>query len=215
MRSVILIGAGGLAREVMALLESSAEYKPIGLLDDNPVLHGTDIGGLPVLGGIDSAGEHNDSDFLVCTGSGRSRRLIVERLLRLGIDSARYATVVAPDVRVPSDSTIGTGAILLAGTVLTASVSIGNHVVLMPRVVCTHDNQVEDFGTLCAGVTLGGSVVVEERAYLGMNSAVKQNVRVGACAVLGMGSVLLTDLPADEVWAGNPAHLINHGDSRE
>lgn len=215
MRSVILIGAGGLAREVIALLEDSLEYKAVGLLDDNTTVHGADVGGLPVLGGIDSAGDHDDSDFLVCTGSGRSRRLIVERLLRLGIDSSRYATVIAPDVRIPRDSEVGSGAILLAGTVLTTSVSIGHHAVLMPRVVCTHDDRIEGFGTLCAGVTLGGSVVVEEQAYLGMNSSVKQNIRVGAGAVLGMGSVLLADLPAHQVWAGNPAHPINHGDSRE
>ncbi|HEY9314830.1 acetyltransferase [Williamsia sp.] len=214
MKPLILIGAGGLAREVAALLEDTQEYKPIGLLDDNLGLHGTDIAGLPVMGGIRSVLDHVDTDLLVCTGSGRSRCLIVDRLRRLGVDHVRYATVIAPDVRLPSDVSIGSGTIVMAGSVLTASVRIGRHAVLMPHAVCTHDDQLGDFVTLCAGVTLGGNVVVGDEAYLGMNSSVRQNSRVGTGAVLGMGSVLLTDLPDHEVWAGSPARNIKPRESR-
>lgn len=215
MRSVILIGAGGLAREVVALLEWSQDYKPTGLLDDNHALHGTDIAGLPVLGGVDSVRDHDESDLLVCAGSGKSRRAIVDRLHGMGVDECRYATVVAPDVQVSSDSSIGAGSIILAGSVLTASVAVGRHNVLMPHSVCTHDNRLGDYVTLCAGVALGGHAVVAHEAYLGMNSSVRQHVQIGACAVLGMGSVLLTDLPADEIWAGNPARNIKPGESQE
>jgi sugar O-acyltransferase (sialic acid O-acetyltransferase NeuD family) len=215
MRPLILIGSGGLAREVVALLEGSTDHKPVGLLDDDTALHGADIAGLPVLGGIDSVSEHSDADLVVCTGSGRSRRLITERLVRSGIGISRHATVIAPDVRLPSDCAVGPGSILLAGVVLTTAVSIGRHAVLMPHAVCTHDDLLGDFVTLCAGVTLGGSVAIGDEAYLGMNSAVKQGVRVGTGAVLGMGAVLLADLPDNEVWVGNPARAIDYGESRE
>ncbi len=211
MRPLILVGAGGLTREVLALLEGTEDFKPIGLLDDNSALHGADVAGLPVLGGVDCVRDHDDADLVVCTGSGRSRKEIVDRLSRLGVDDERYATVTAPDVRVPADCSVGRGSIVLSGVVLTTAVTIGPHCVLMPRVVCTHDDHLEAFVTLCAGVVLGGSVGIGEMAYLGMNSSVKQNLRVGEQATLGMGSVLLTDLPAGEMWAGNPAHKINPG----
>jgi len=100
------------------------------------------------------------------------------------------------------------GTILLAGTVLTADVTVGAHVVTMPHVVFTHDDTAEDFATLCAGVALGGRVSVGARAYLGMNASVRQGIRVGKDATLGMGSVLLTDLPDGECWAGVPAKQL-------
>jgi serine acetyltransferase len=78
----------------------------------------------------------------------------------------------------------------------------------MPQVTMTHDNRVEDYATLCAAVTLGGYVSVAQGAYLGMGASVRERVRIGAGGTLGMGSVLLSDLPADEVWAGVPARPL-------
>jgi acetyltransferase-like isoleucine patch superfamily enzyme len=134
----------------------------------------------------------------------------VERLNKLGVGDDRWGQVVDPSVRVPSSCRIGAGSILLAGTVLTAEVTIGRHVVVMPHATLTHDDQLEDFATVCAGVSLAGGVRVGPRAYLGTNASVREAVVVGADAVLGMGSALLSDLPAGETWVGVPARPLGN-----
>jgi sugar O-acyltransferase (sialic acid O-acetyltransferase NeuD family) len=203
---LVLVAASGLAREVLAaLVEEPSGFEVRGLLDDAPNLQGATVGGVPVLGTVDTAGDHADAVFLVCAGRGTSRAGIVGRLARLGVGEDRYATFVHPRASVPRTCRIGAGSVLLAGTVLTTDVHVGRHVVVMPNVTLTHDDTVADFATLCAGVSLGGHVVVEQHAYLGMSSSVREHTTVGARSVLGMGAVLLRDLPADQTWTGVPA----------
>src|SRR6476646_1612385 len=91
---------------------------------------------------------------------------------------------------------------------MTADVAIGSHVVVMPNVTLTHGDVVDEFATLCAGVSLGGEVQVRRGAYLGANASVRQRLVVGENSVLGMGSALLSNLPDDQVWAGVPAKPI-------
>jgi sugar O-acyltransferase (sialic acid O-acetyltransferase NeuD family) len=205
---LILLAASGLGREVLNAVEAAGCHRVIGFLDDEAGLHGTSVNGVPVMGPIEDAVRHTDARFVVCAGGGQSRRGIVQRLQSNGVSPDRYAAVVDPTVRVPPGCSIGAGAILLAQTVLTADVHVGRHVVAMPHVTLTHDNRIDDFATLCAQVVLGGSVHVGEAAYLRMGSSVREGIAIGTDATLGMGAVLLEDLPAGATWAGCPARPL-------
>ena len=207
-RPLLLVAAGGLAREAANALVASGSGGVLGFLDDDPAKVGAVFGGVAVLGPIEAVVDHPEARLVVCAGRGAGRRAIVARLAALGVGEERYATILAPGVLVPGGCTVGAGSILLAGTVLTADVTIGRHVVCMPKVTLTHDDVLDDFVTLAAGVALGGGVHVGEAAYLGMNSSVRELLQVGAEAVLGMGAALVDDQPAGSVWAGVPARQL-------
>ena len=208
MSGLALVAGGGLAREVIAQERLLDRFDELLVLDDAPSRWGQHVGGVRVVGGVESIVDHPDHQVLVCCGKGSTRAAVVARLAAAGVTTDRFATSLHPTATVSPGCRVGPGSIVLAGTVLTADVVVGAHVVCMPQVVLTHDDVVADHVTLCAGVTLGGSVVVETEAYLGMRASVREGVRVGAGAVLGMGSVLLRDLPAGETWAGVPAVRI-------
>ncbi len=208
MSSLVLLGASGLAREVIAMERMLRRYDDVLVLDDAPDLWGTRLDGVEVVGPIEVVAEQVEGDLLLCTGSGAARRRIARRLRGLGVTPERYGRVIHPSVEIPPGCCVGAGCILMAGVVLTARVDVHRHVVAMPHVVLTHEDVVADYATLCAGVALGGGVVVEEAAYLGMNASVRQGVTVGRDATLGMGAVLLEDLPAGQTWAGVPARRI-------
>jgi sugar O-acyltransferase (sialic acid O-acetyltransferase NeuD family) len=211
MERLVLIGASGLAREVIAALRDSAAQRVVGVLDDAPELRGTRLAGVPVLGGTNAILDHPDARPLVCVGAGASRERIVDRLAVLGVAAERYATVVDPSVRNPGRCAVGTGSILLSQVAITADATVGSHVVMMPGVTVTHDDIIEDFATIAAGVSLGGGVRIGRAAYLGMNASIRPGIVVGAYSTLGMGAALLRDLPENETWVGIPAQPINYG----
>jgi sugar O-acyltransferase (sialic acid O-acetyltransferase NeuD family) len=213
---LVVVGAGGFGREtveaVRAMNDGGASWQLMGYLDDNPLLQAKQIDGIPVLGGITEAKNLPDASFVVCTGrpdNYASRPVIVDRL---GLPADRYATIVHPAATVSSSSRVGPGSVLLANVVLTAAVIIGSHVAVMPHVTITHDDIVEDFATIASGVCLGGHVRIGQGAYLGAGALVREGRAVGKRAMVGMGSVVLTDVPEEQVWIGVPARYLRNTD---
>jgi sugar O-acyltransferase (sialic acid O-acetyltransferase NeuD family) len=211
-RPLLLVGAGGLARETLAAVRAvnvaAPAWQPLGLLDDDPAQHGSEVDGLTVLGPPEAVAAYPDAAVVICTGSARnpaSRRRIADRL---GLPDDRYGTVVHPAASIAAGTVLGVGSTLLAGCVVTAPQRIGRHVVAMPQVLFTHDDVVGDYVTLAGRVALAGCVRVGEGGYLGAGALIREGLTIGAWSVVGMGSIVLEDVPAGEVWVGVPARRL-------
>lgn len=51
-------------------------------------------------------------------------------------------------------------------------------------------------------------VYIEEGVFIGARSIILKGVHIGKHSVIGAGSVISRDIPAGEMWAGNPAKFI-------
>ena len=213
MNELVIIGAGGFARETAQAVQDAGEFKLLGHLDDNPALHSTEVDGVPVLGGCDLVHDLPGVRVVICVGNPRDYAARARLVRRLGLPADRYATVIHPTAAVSATSEVGPGSVLLAHCVLTAAVRVGTHVAVMPHVVLTHDDVVDDFATLAAGVRLGGSVRLERGAYVGSGALVREGTTVGAWSLVGMGSAVLGDVPPGEVWVGSPARRLREADA--
>jgi len=200
---LLLVGASGLAREVIAAGITGI----VGVLDDDDTRHGTELSGVPVLGGTAMAAKREEQ-LLLCIGPSLVRQQVARRLSRMGIGDERYAIVAARSSRIGASSEVGPGTILLDEVVITADARLGRHVVVMPNCTITHDGRLDDFVTMAAGVSLGGGVHIRSGAYIGMNAAVRQDLAIGRGATVGMGAIVLKDVPEGETWAGVPARRM-------
>ena len=211
MSELLLLAASGLAREAMAMVRDGDEYDVVGILDDDASLRTTEVDGAHVLGPFELVHAYRHAQVALCIASGPARELAVARLAGLGFDANRYATLIHPSTAIPEGCIVGRGSILFANVVMTADVFLGEHVVAMPGVTLAHDDVVEDFATLAAGACLGGSVRVGRGACVGMNACVRERSLVGAYAMVGMGAVVLRDVPARQTWVGVPARPLKGG----
>jgi len=52
------------------------------------------------------------------------------------------------------------------------------------------------------------SVIIGDNVFLGSSCIICKGVTIGENAVIAAGSVVVKDIPANEVWGGNPARFI-------
>jgi sugar O-acyltransferase (sialic acid O-acetyltransferase NeuD family) len=218
-RPLLLVGAGGFARETLELIDAVNRTTPawdvVGLLDDNPALRGTQVHGVSVLGPVEVAHERADAQVVACVASPADPLRRCRLVDRLGLPAERYATLVHPAAIVPRSAEIGPGCVVHATSVLTADVRLGAHVAMMPAVVLTHDVVVGDGVTFAARASLAGGVAIGRGAYIGAGSLLREGLTVGAGALVGMGAVVTRDVPADEVWMGVPARRVRSASAAE
>ena len=67
--------------------------------------------------------------------------------------------------------------------------------------------------TFAPRVMCNGNVIIEDHVYVGAGAMIRQGrpdqpVIVGEGAVIGMGSVVLNDVPAGTTVVGNPARQL-------
>ena len=53
-------------------------------------------------------------------------------------------------------------------------------------------------------------IIIGDDVFVGANTMILKGVTIGDRAIIGAGSVVTKNIPADEIWAGNPASFIKN-----
>ena len=200
---LVIIGAGGLGREVFDLVRdinrSAPTYDFLGFLDDGEV-DARLLGRLGVaLMGPTFTLADLEACYVIGIGTVAPRRRI-DTLARSWGRSA--AKLIHPSATIGSDVQIGDGAVIAAGVRLATHTVVGRHAQVNLNSTIGHDAVVEDFATLYAGVHVSGGCVIEEGATLGTGSVILPNVRVGRRAIVGAGTVVTRDVAPETTVVG-------------
>lgn len=211
MKNIVIIGAGGFAREVAWLIEeiniAQPEWNFLGYIDDNIKTHGTMINEFPVLGDFSWFETDVAQDVLAVCAIGDP--IIREKLVRKANQyNVRFANLIHPSVRYSRFIHFGEGIIICAGNNLTTNISIGSHVIINLDCTVGHDAIIEDYVTLLPSINVSGNTVLKRGCNIGTNSSIIPGTIVGEWAVLGAGAIVTKDIPPCCVAVGMPAKAI-------
>lgn len=122
---------------------------------------------------------------------------------------------VEAGAKIGRDCTIGQGCYIGKGAVIGDRVRIQNNVSVYTGVTIEDDCFVGPSVVFTnvrlpqAGVKVPAEkyepTFVKSGAVIGANATIRCGVTIGSDAVIGAGAVVTKDVPADEVWVGNPA----------
>lgn len=197
MIDLLLIGAGGHARVVLAALLDVR----VGLVDVvRPV--GTIVDGAVVLGGDDIMASHAGPAH-VAIGDNARRRAVIGRA-----GPRTWRAIVSSHAIALGAIEIGEGTFVGARAVLQPGARIGRHVIVNTGAIVEHDATIGDFAHIAPGSILAGGVSIGEGALVGAGAVVLPGISIGTDVVVGAGAVVVADLPDGVTVVGNPARQV-------
>ncbi|GAA4015857.1 acetyltransferase [Hymenobacter fastidiosus] len=213
LRPLVIVGAGGLGREVRVLVEQLNDQQPtwnlLGFYDDVRPASASPLP-LPYLGTVADLNATAEAvAVVVAVGNSHSRAAVAARLTAAHLS---FPTLIHPSVaRAPYQQLhFGEGCLISQGCILTTDIRLGRHVLLNLGCTIGHDAVLEDFCSLMPHANVGGEAYLEAAVYLGTNATVINRVRVGARTIVGAGAVAVRDLPADCTAVGVPAKPMSN-----
>jgi acetyltransferase-like isoleucine patch superfamily enzyme len=106
---------------------------------------------------------------------------------------------------------IGVGTIICPHVIVTCDVAIGDFVAINCLSSIGHDVRIADWVTLSGHCDVTGQTELGEMAFLGSGARILPLKKVGARAMVGAGSVVISHVPADVKVFGNPARIFDSG----
>ena len=211
LKDIVIIGAGGVGRETALIIQDinkvNKEWNLLGFIDDNADIKGSKVNGYEVLGNLSFLENYNKEIYVVCAiANYKIKKTIIEKLKNN--TNIKYATLVHPSTKINNTVEIGEGCIVYQNVILTANISIGNHVIISPRCGIGHDARVENYCSLLWNVSVSGNVLLKEGVLLGSASTIIQGLTVGEGSILGAGTVVIRDIADNVTAVGNPARIL-------
>ena len=212
-RPLVILGAGGFAREVRWLLgelHGGARYRFAGYAVSDLARLGPHDSQAEVVGDFDWLATHRDRFSALAFGIGNpGAKDRIARQLDALLPDVEWPSLIHASVRIDHESaTIGRGVVLCAGVLATVSITLNDFVMVNLGCTLGHEASLGRCGVLNPTVNISGGVDLGERVLVGTGAQVLQYVNIGDDATIGAGAVVTKDVPAGVTVIGIPAKPV-------
>ena len=209
MKHLIIIGAGGMGRQVLSFAKScngyEKEYDIKGFLDDNLDAMKDFPGYPPVLGTVDGYQLEADDVFFNSIGDVNSKKRCVQKILDKGGD---FLTLIHPTALVSPDAKIGKGCMIGSYVGIGVETTIGDFCLIQSKAIIGHDVHVDDYARIDCNVVLIAGVNVGKDVCVHTSAVVNHNVSLGDGSTVGAMSFVIKKVKPGQTVFGNPATVL-------
>jgi len=210
-KRIVIVGAGGMARETESALHwinrAEPRFEFLGYVVSDVSKIGPRDSKARILGDFTWLEKNRVALDALAIGVGApGTRLALAAELRGRFPDIEWPPIVHPTTVIDHDSAqLGDGCFIGAGVVATVNITLGAFALCNFNCSIGHETCIGPGSVVHPGANISGGVVVGTGALIGAGAQVLQYLRVGSGAVVGAGAVVTRDVPDGVTVVGIPA----------
>ena len=210
MQDLIIVGASGFGRELLAVIEDinrvRQTWNVLGFIDDN--LDALDGFELPykVIGGIRDWQPKGEEQYALAIAAPSTKEKVVPMLKGRG---ARFASIISPTATIGARTKVGEGLVMFGQAGISVDVTIGDFVFFNALAGIGHDTVIGDYCTFGPKVCISGHTTMGKCINVGALASTHPGVTVGDYATIGMNSAVIRRVRPGKTVIGVPAKTMD------
>jgi sugar O-acyltransferase (sialic acid O-acetyltransferase NeuD family) len=212
MKNIVVIGAGGLAKEIAFLIDEinsqNSEWNILGFIDNNNENIGQNNGKYRIYNTDEWLINCNDN---ISIAFGIGEPIIIKKLLVSFKKNKNifYPNLIHPNVIGDWDNiSMSEGNTLCSGNIFTTDITIGSFNCFNLSCTIGHDSIIGDFNIINPSVNISGGVKLGSEILLGTGSQILQYKQICNKNIIGAGAVVSKNIDESGVYVGIPARKI-------
>lgn len=209
MNHLVIVGAGGMGREVYWVATRShgygEEFDVKGFIDDDLTCLDGYEGYPPLLGTIDGYQIEEDDVFHCSIGDVKTKVAICERLKEKG---AKFQTLIHKTAEIRPHTTFGDGCFVGEFAVVGTEAIIGENCLMQAYSITSHDCRYGDYVRIDTHAVVVGGVEIKDRATVHTGAVVSHKVVVGEDATVAACSFVIKKVKPGTTVCGIPAKRL-------
>ena len=175
MKKIYLIGGGGHCLSVIDVIEAQKKYEIKGIFDQSIPTGGL-IHGYPALGDDQIARKYIQSEHSFILTVGQIVKSEMRRTLFALYSSwgAEWATIISPLAYVSPRASVGSGTVVMHGSIVNAGAQIGQNCILNTNSLVEHGAKIGNHCHVSTGSIVNGDATLGDGVFLGSNGTIVQ-----------------------------------------
>lgn len=200
--SVVIFGAGGHTRSLIALL-NDAGFDIHGIFDD--CYNKTEK---EFINGYEIFGTLEDYDFrkkvILSTGDNKLRKSLFQKYN----NHLLKTNVIHSSATIDSAVKVGESNFVFTHAILNANASIGNNNIINTAAIIEHESNIGSHNHISVGAIICGRVKIGNNCFIGASSVINDKVSICSDVTIGSNSTVINSITEPGIYVGSPIRKV-------
>ena len=202
MCKIIVFGAGKIAKAAYHYLANDSHFEVSAFTVNKDYIKEDRFLELPIIPFEDIENHFSPDEYkmLVMIGYHNLNKIRAEKYKQAKDKGYQCISYISSKANISKNVVIGENSFICEFNSIQPYCKIGNNVVMWPNNHVSHHSVIKDHNWITAGVSISGSTTIESYCFIGVNTAIGHEIKIGSETLIGAGSIITKNVEPKSVY---------------